>query len=58
MAMYDGDNTYNGKPLFRGAIMQSGSLLPMETITDSRPQNCIIISLMLLDVQILVILIP
>lgn len=39
MAMYDGDNTYNGKPLFRGAIMQSGSLLPMETITDSRPQK-------------------
>lgn len=37
--MYDGDHTYNGKPLFRGAIMQSGSLLPMDTITDSRPER-------------------
>src|SRR5690606_12518013 len=28
MALYDGDNTYNGKPLFRGAIMNSGSIVP------------------------------
>lgn len=39
MTMYDGDHTYNGKPLFRAAIMQSGSLLPMDTITDSRPER-------------------
>jgi carboxylesterase type B len=28
-----GDNTYNGKPLFRGAIMNSGSMIPA---TDSK----------------------
>lgn len=28
MAMYDGNNKYNGKPLFRGAIMNSGSIVP------------------------------
>ncbi|KAK8134333.1 Alpha/Beta hydrolase protein [Apiospora sp. TS-2023a] len=34
MALYDGNNTYNGKPLFRGAIMNSGSILPTD------PVNC------------------
>ncbi|KAB5586257.1 Alpha/Beta hydrolase protein [Coniochaeta sp. 2T2.1] len=28
MALYDGNNKYNGRPLFRGAIMNSGSLVP------------------------------
>lgn len=28
MAMYDGDITYKGSPLFRGAIMDSGSVVP------------------------------
>ena len=30
MVMYDGDNTYKGNPLFRGAIMNSGSLVPAD----------------------------
>lgn len=28
MTYNGGDNTYNGKPLFRGAIMDSGSVIP------------------------------
>ncbi|KAK4154511.1 Alpha/Beta hydrolase protein [Chaetomidium leptoderma] len=32
MALYDGDNTYKGKPLFRGAIMNSGSLIPADPV--------------------------
>jgi carboxylesterase type B len=32
MALYDGDNTYNGKPLFRGAIMNSGSIVPADPV--------------------------
>ena len=32
MALYDGDNTYNGKPLFRGAIMNSGSVIPADPV--------------------------
>ncbi|TVY78429.1 putative secreted lipase, partial [Lachnellula suecica] len=32
MALYDGDNTYNDKPLFRGAIMDSGSLVPADPV--------------------------
>ncbi|KAK3306233.1 Alpha/Beta hydrolase protein [Chaetomium strumarium] len=32
MALYDGDNTYRGKPLFRGAIMNSGSLVPADPV--------------------------
>ncbi|VVT53807.1 uncharacterized protein SAPINGB_P003759 [Magnusiomyces paraingens] len=39
MEMYDGDHTYNGKPLFHGAIMQSGSVLPLETIDNERSQK-------------------
>ena len=30
MALYDGDNTYKGKPLFRGGIMNSGSIVPAD----------------------------
>jgi carboxylesterase type B len=34
MALYDGDNTYNGNALFHGAIMDSGS------ITRANPVDC------------------
>lgn len=32
MILYDGDYTYNGQPLFRGAIMDSGSVIPTNPI--------------------------
>lgn len=32
MALYDGDHTYKGKALFRGAIMNSGSLVPADPV--------------------------
>ncbi|KAK4447432.1 Alpha/Beta hydrolase protein [Podospora aff. communis PSN243] len=32
MALYDGNNKYNGKPLFRGAIMNSGSVVPADPV--------------------------
>lgn len=32
MAMYDGDITYKGSPLFRGGIMNSGSIVPADTV--------------------------
>ncbi|KAK0737865.1 Alpha/Beta hydrolase protein [Schizothecium vesticola] len=32
MALYDGDNMYKGKPLFRGAIMNSGSITPTDPV--------------------------
>ncbi|AEO58443.1 hypothetical protein MYCTH_2305770 [Thermothelomyces thermophilus ATCC 42464] len=32
MALYNGDNTYKGKPLFRGAIMNSGSIVPADPV--------------------------
>lgn len=32
MALYDGDNTYKGKKLFRGAIMNSGSVVPADPV--------------------------
>ncbi|TDZ18814.1 putative secreted lipase [Colletotrichum orbiculare MAFF 240422] len=32
MALYGGDNTYRGKPLFRGAIMNSGSITPTDPV--------------------------
>ncbi|KAM7214959.1 Alpha/Beta hydrolase fold [Rhypophila decipiens] len=34
MALYDGDNTYKGKPLFRAGIMNSGSIVPAD------PMDC------------------
>ncbi|RMZ87720.1 hypothetical protein DV736_g5057, partial [Chaetothyriales sp. CBS 134916] len=34
-----GDNTYQGKPLFRGAIMESGSVVPAEPVTGVSAQN-------------------
>jgi carboxylesterase type B len=30
MLLYGGNSNYKGKPLFRGAIMNSGSLIPAE----------------------------
>lgn len=38
MALYDGDHTYNGKPLFRGAIMNSGSVVPCEPLDGVKGQ--------------------
>ncbi|KAK2882708.1 hypothetical protein FQN49_000070 [Arthroderma sp. PD_2] len=32
MTLYDGDNTYKGKPLFRAAIMNSGSVVPADPV--------------------------
>jgi carboxylesterase type B len=32
MALYDGANTYNGKPLFRAGIMNSGSVVPADPV--------------------------
>jgi carboxylesterase type B len=32
MMLYDGDNNYNGKPLFRAAIMNSGSVAPTDPV--------------------------
>ncbi|KAI0484514.1 Alpha/Beta hydrolase protein [Xylariaceae sp. FL0804] len=38
MALYDGDNTYNGNPLFRGAIMDSGSIIPADPVNGTKGQ--------------------
>lgn len=32
MALFDGDNTYKGKKLFRGGIMNSGSVVPADPV--------------------------
>ncbi|CAI6332262.1 unnamed protein product [Periconia digitata] len=39
MAMYDGDNTYKGKPLFRGAMMNSGSIVPAAPVDGTKGQT-------------------
>ncbi|KAK3377323.1 sterol esterase precursor [Lasiosphaeria ovina] len=39
MALYDGDNTYKGKPLFRGAIMNSGSIVPADPVDGPKGQK-------------------
>ncbi|OTB04247.1 hypothetical protein M426DRAFT_23113 [Hypoxylon sp. CI-4A] len=39
MALYGGNNTYNGKPLFRAAIMDSGSVVPAAPVDCSRCQD-------------------
>ncbi|CZT41728.1 related to cholinesterase [Rhynchosporium secalis] len=39
MALYGGDYTYKGKPLFRAAIMDSGSITPAAPIDSPRPQG-------------------
>ncbi|KAI1139967.1 sterol esterase [Hypoxylon sp. FL0543] len=38
MALYGGDNTYNGKKLFRAAIMDSGSVVPANPVDCDRAQ--------------------
>ncbi len=39
MAMYDGNHTYRGKPLFRGAIMNSGSITPTDPVDCPKGQR-------------------
>ncbi|KAH8880054.1 alpha/beta-hydrolase [Thozetella sp. PMI_491] len=38
MIMFNGDNTYKGKPLFRGAIMDSGSAVPTDNVDCPKAQ--------------------
>ncbi|KAF4987179.1 hypothetical protein FDECE_15560 [Fusarium decemcellulare] len=38
MVLYNGDNKYKGKPLFRGAIMNSGNALPADPIDGPKGQ--------------------
>jgi carboxylesterase type B len=38
MLLYDGDNTYKGKPLFRGGIMNSGSIVPAQPFDSNKGQ--------------------
>ncbi|KAH7092168.1 Alpha/Beta hydrolase protein [Paraphoma chrysanthemicola] len=38
MLLYDGDNTYKGKPLFRGGIMNSGSIVPAQPVDSGKAQ--------------------
>lgn len=38
MTLYGGNNTYNGKPLFRGAIMDSGSAIPYDPVDAPQAQ--------------------
>lgn len=39
MVLYGGDHMYKGKPLFRGGIMSSGSILPAEPVDSPRAQE-------------------
>ncbi|KAJ6016647.1 secreted lipase [Penicillium sp. IBT 35674x] len=38
MALYDGNITYHGSPLFRGAIMDSGSVVPADAVDGAKGQ--------------------
>ncbi|KAG7420457.1 putative secreted lipase [Fusarium oxysporum f. sp. raphani] len=38
MALFDGNNTYKGKPLFRGAIMNSGGIIPCDPLDGIKGQ--------------------
>lgn len=38
MALYDGNITYNDSPLFRGAIMNSGSVVPADSVDGAKGQ--------------------
>lgn len=38
MALFGGDATYNGRPLFRAAIMNSGSITPAEFVDSPKAQ--------------------
>jgi carboxylesterase type B len=39
LIIHDGDNTYNGKPLFRGAVMNSGAMIPVNGVRDAKAQS-------------------
>lgn len=39
MVLYNGDNTYKGRALFRGGIMDSGSLTPADPVDGPRAQG-------------------
>lgn len=39
MTLYGGNNTYKGKPLFRGAIMDSGSVIPYAAVDAPQAQK-------------------
>lgn len=39
MVMYNGDHTYKGKPLFRAAIMNSGSIVPADPVDCPKGQQ-------------------
>ncbi|KAI5458170.1 Alpha/Beta hydrolase protein [Mariannaea sp. PMI_226] len=39
MVLYGGDANYNGKPLFRGAIMNSGSVIPADPVDGEKGQE-------------------
>ncbi|KAI1822744.1 Alpha/Beta hydrolase protein [Xylaria intraflava] len=39
LALFDGNNTYNGRPLYRGAIMDSGSVIPSEPVDGVKAQE-------------------
>jgi carboxylesterase type B len=38
-ALFDGNHEYKGKPLFRGGIMNSGSVVPAKPVDDSKAQE-------------------
>ncbi|KAL9078714.1 MAG: hypothetical protein Q9157_002359 [Trypethelium eluteriae] len=38
MLLYNGDNTYNGSPLFRAGIMNSGSIVPADPVDGVKGQ--------------------
>jgi carboxylesterase type B len=38
MLLYDGDISYKGKPLFRGGIMNSGSIVPAQPVDSNKAQ--------------------
>jgi acetylcholinesterase len=39
MALYSGNNKYNGKPLFRAAIMDSGSIVPADPVDCAKSET-------------------
>ncbi|KAK1966027.1 alpha/beta-hydrolase [Colletotrichum sublineola] len=38
LTLYDGDNTYEGRPLFRAGIMNSGSIIPADPVDGPKAQ--------------------
>ncbi|PVH92878.1 extracellular lipase [Periconia macrospinosa] len=39
LALFDGNITYKGKPLFRGAIMDSGTAIPVDPVDTAKAQE-------------------